>query len=393
MQLISKRSFRLMRIYAATLFLGAMFAGAPAQAKPEVLKVGVALALSGPTAPLGQAALQGLKLAVEQYAEKGGFEVAGKKYIPELLINDTGGSPANGVAQAEKLVNKENVKLLFGCTYSPVAVPMLAVTQPAKVIQISNSTSWEKHLGKPGNDYMFKLMASQDDTAQAYIPMVVKKHRIKSAVMILPNNDAGRTYEKTYKEYGVKSGVKVLDTFFYDPKLADFYPILTKIKGLKPDSIWMGYTNAAAAVMVRQATELKINASLVALGTGITGVAGNLPTGGRVEGFTFVTQFDPSSKNPGQVDLEKRFERMFKSKVTSDFNYVMWYNNALHMIVDAMIKAGTVTDTGKVMGLIKGQSYSGPYGYLWQVDKTGLNHYKYYLGEIKGGADTYNAIQ
>jgi branched-chain amino acid transport system substrate-binding protein len=383
----------LLTVFLATLSLCMTVAETHAQAKPEVLKVGVALALSGPTAPLGQAALQGLKLAVEQYAEKGGFEVAGKKYVPELLVNDTGGSPANAVAQAEKLVNKENVKMLFGCTYSPAAVPMLAVTQPAKVIQISNSTSWESHLGKPGNDYMFKLMASQDDTAQAYIPLVVKKRNIKSAAMILPNNDAGRTYEKTYKAYGEKSGVKVLETFFYDPKLADFYPILTKIKGLNPDSIWMGYTNEAAAVIIRQATELKINASLVALGTGITGVAGDLPAGGRVEGFTFVTQFDPSSKNPGQADLARRFEKMFKTKVTSDFNYVMWYNNALGMIVDAMQKASSVTDTTKIMSLIKGQTYGGPYGYSWQVDKTGLNHYKYYMGEIRGGADTYTVIQ
>jgi hypothetical protein len=49
--------------------------------------------------------------------------------VPELLVNDTGGSPANGAAQAEKLVMKEGVKVLFGCTYTPAAVPMLAVTQ------------------------------------------------------------------------------------------------------------------------------------------------------------------------------------------------------------------------------------------------------------------------
>lgn len=393
MRRISRPSCQFLTVIVAPALLWMTITDTYAQPKPEVLKVGVALALSGPTAPLGQAALQGLKLAVEQYSEKGGFEVAGKRYVPELLINDTGGSPANAVAQAEKLVNKENVKLLFGCTYSPAAVPMLAVTQPAKVIQISNSTSWETHLGKPGNDYMFKLMASQDDTAQAFIPLVVKKRNIKSAVMILPNNDAGRTYEKTYKAYGERSGVKVVETFFYDPKLADFYPILTKVKGLNPDSIWMGYTNEAAAVIVRQATELKISASLVALGTGITGVAGDLPSGGRVEGFTFVTQFDPGSKNPGQMDLEKRFEKMFKSKISSDFNYVMWYNNALHMIADAMQKAGSVTDTTKIMGLIKGQTYSGLYGYPWQVDKTGLNHYKYYVGEIRRGTDTYTVIQ
>ena len=213
-----KRSFVSLMLLATVSIVCMTGNVEPIEAKTEPLRIGVALALGGPASPLGQAALQGLKLAVEQYAEKGGFEVAGKMYMPELLINDTGGSPANGVAQAEKLVYKDKVNVIFGCIYSPVAVPMLAVTQPAKIIQVSNATSWEDHLGKSGNDYMFKLMASQADTARSYIPAVVKKLNIKTAVMILPNNDAGRTYDKTYRIYGEKSGVKMLRNLFLRSK-------------------------------------------------------------------------------------------------------------------------------------------------------------------------------
>lgn len=363
-----------------------------AESKPETFKVGVAIALSGPTSPLAQAVLEGLKLAVDQYTEQGGFEVAGRKYIPELLVNDTGGSPANGVAQADKLVLKDDVKVLFGCTYSPVAVPMLAVTQPNKVIEISNSASWEGELGKPGNDFMFKLISSQQDIGDKYIPAIVNKLHMKTAVMILPNHDAGRTYEATYRPLGEKNGVKMFETFFYDPKQTDFYPILTKIKDLNPESIWIGYTNEAAAVVVRQAKELKLNASLVGLGTGITGVAANLPAGGRAEGFVFVTQFDPGSTHPGLVSLMKRYETTFAKKISSDFNYVVWHNQTFHMLVDAMKKAGTVSDTTKIMGEIKGHSYEGPYGIAWQVDQTGLNHYGYFLGEVKDGQDIYTSI-
>ena len=161
---------------------------------------------------------------------------------------------------------------------------------------------------------------------------------------------------------------------------------------MNPDSIWIGYTNEIAAVIVRQANELKIKSSLVGLGTGITGVAGDLPGGGRVEGFTFCTQYDPESKNPGQLGLMKRFEKMFNTKVTSDFNYVLWYNDTLHMITHAMQKAESVTDTTKIMSFIRGQKYKGPYGYTWQVDKTGLNHYDYYMGEIKGGKDVFTFV-
>jgi branched-chain amino acid transport system substrate-binding protein len=362
------------------------------EAKTENYKIGVAVALSGPTSELGRSVVQGLKLFVEQYAEKGGFEVAGKRYMPELIINDTGGSPANGVAQAEKLVNKDHVKILFGCTSSAVAVPMLATTQPAKVIQISNSTAWEKHLGRPGNDYMIKLIASQTDTARSYIPAVVKKWNIKSAVQILPNDDAGRIYEVTYKNAAERNGVKILETFFYDPKLQDFYPILTKIKSMAPEAIWIGYWNNAMAIIVRQGRELGMKTTYIGLGTGITGEGGNLPNGERVEGFTFVSQFNPESKNPGQLDLIKRYEKTFKTKITSDFNYLLWYNNCAHMLVEAMQKAGSVTDTSKIMNFILGKTYDGPYGYPWQFDKTGLNHYGYYMGEIKKGQDVFTFV-
>jgi branched-chain amino acid transport system substrate-binding protein len=362
------------------------------EAKAKKMKVGVALALSGPTSTLGQAATQALKLAVEQFQDKGGFEVAGKKYIPDLLISDTGGKPSDGVSQAEKLVHKEKVKVLFGCTYSPVAVPMLKVTQPNKVIHLSNSTSWQKHIAKPGNDYMIKHLASQTDTARSYIPVVVKKWNIKTAVQILPNNTAGRIYAKTYQKAGEEHGVKILETFFYDLKQDEFYPILTKIKTLNPDSLWLGYTNYKVAVIVRQAHELKIGASLVALGTGSTGVAGDLPGGGRVDGFTFCSQYDPKSKNEGQLDLMRRYEKMFKKEISSDFNYVLWYNQAMHLVVEAMQKAGSVTDTTKIMSFVLGKTYEGPYGYPWEVDKTGMCHYNYYMGEIKDGKDVFTLV-
>jgi branched-chain amino acid transport system substrate-binding protein len=362
------------------------------EAKPKKVKIGVALALSGPTSTLGQAATQGLKLAVEQFEDQGGFEVAGEKYVPELLISDTGGVPANGVSQAEKLVHKDKVKVIFGCTYSPVAVPMLKVTQPNKVIQLSNSTSWEKHIAKPGNDYMIKHVASQTDTANSYIPVIVKKWNIKTAVEILPNNTAGRIYAETYANAGKKNGVEMLKPVFYDLKQDEFYPILTKIKQMNPDSLWLGYTNYKVAVIVRQAHELKIGASLVALGTGSTGVAGDLPGGGRVDGFTFCSQYDPNSKNPMQIDLMKRYKKMFKKEVSSDFNYILWYNTAMHLLADAMQKVGSISDTTGVMSFILGKTYENPYGYPWIVDKTGLNHYNYYMGEIKDGKDVFTFV-
>ena len=144
--------------------------------------------------------------------------------------------------------------------------------------------------------------------------------------------------------------------------------------------------------VVRQSRELGMKVTFVGLGTGITGVAGNLPGGERVEGFTFCSFFDPNSKNPEQIALMERFEKTFKSKVTSDFNYLLWHNEALHMIIGAMQRAGTVTDTTKIMSFIRGQTYQGKYGYTWQIDKMGLNHYGYYMGEIKGGKDVFTFI-
>ena len=245
---------------------------------------------------------------------------------------------------------------------------------------------------RPGNEYMIKLVASQTDTARSYIPALVKRWNIKTVVQILPNDDAGRIYEGTYRKAAEKNGVKVLETLFYDPKLQEFYPILTKIKTMSPDAIWIGYWNNATAIIVRQGRELGIKTVYAGLGTGITGEGGNLPSGERVEGFTFVSQFNPESKHPGQLDLIARFEKTFKSKITSDFNYLLWYNNCVHMLVESMQKAGSVSDTTKMMSFILGKPYEGPYGYPWQIDKTGLNHYGYYMGEIKGGKDVFTFV-
>ena len=191
-----------------------------------------------------------LELLTERQNAAGGIVVKGQRYSVQMIIYDDDLSVDGGRAAAERLVYQDKVKYIICQFNSPPIVGALTVTQPNKVIQISDGMT-EKTM-EPQYGYYYRAPSMFWNNAQrAYFIEHYRKQGLPmTTVLINPDDVTGRggaeKYTNTYKNLGVK----VLDTLYYKRDTTDYTPFATKIKSLNPGFVDTGTTNAGAPTLL-----------------------------------------------------------------------------------------------------------------------------------------------
>ncbi len=114
---------------AAVAMLGAQQAAAQ---QAEELKLGIIGALSGGGTAWGQGLVRGVTIAADEVNASGGLTVGGKTYHLTVIPYDDQYNAAQAKTAAERLVNDEKVKFMFGPVGSPGGLSTVPVTQPAR---------------------------------------------------------------------------------------------------------------------------------------------------------------------------------------------------------------------------------------------------------------------
>ncbi len=122
----------------------------PAQAqtaKPE-LRIGAVFTLTGPAAPIGIPAKNGIQLLEEQLAKRTDLP-----FTPRFIIYDDASDPTKAVNNTRKLVTEDQVHLVICCSTTPAsmailetinsgAVPNISVASAASVIEPAAERKW-----------------------------------------------------------------------------------------------------------------------------------------------------------------------------------------------------------------------------------------------------------
>ena len=192
----------------------ALTVGAGAQAQ-EVLKIGGVGPLSGGGTAWGLAAQRGIELAIDDINAAGGFKAGGKTYKLELIMYDDQYTGQGGKAAAERLVNQDKVKYIIGPVGSPPALGLISVTNPAKVLAMTNGYA-------PGvlkNDYPDPYNFRLYNTNLEFGPPLIKWLKdnvpeIKKVGILAPNDAVGQSVAGALAEDYRKQGFEVvLDLF------------------------------------------------------------------------------------------------------------------------------------------------------------------------------------
>ncbi len=345
-----------------------------ATAQDMVVKIGHVGPISGSIAHLGKDNENGAKMAVEELNAKG-VMIGGKKVKLELVLEDDAGDPKQGTAVAQKLADLK-VSGVIGHLNSGTSIPASKIYSAAGIPQISPSAT-NPAFTRAGYKTTFRVVADDVHLGGTLGRYAVTTLKGKSIAVIDDRTAYGQGVAEEFVKAVKKAGGNIVGTEFTTDKATDFMPILTTLKGKKPDVIFFGGMDAVAGPMMRQMKNLGINAKFMG-GDGIcSSELAKLAGDGMADGQVVCAEAG-GVEGAQKAGLDK-FNADFKKKFNADVQvYAPYVYDALNVMVAAMVKAGSSEPAKYLPVLAKTEGYKGVTGTIAFDEK----------GDVKNGALT-----
>ncbi|OJW20123.1 MAG: branched chain amino acid ABC transporter substrate-binding protein [Rhodospirillales bacterium 69-11] len=310
----------------ATLGIALTLAAAPAQAQVHIATVGP---MTGEYAAFGQQMKAGAEQAVADINKAGGIN--GQKLV--LDVGDDACDPKQAVSVANQMAAK-GVKFVAGHFCSGSSIPASKVYQEEGILQISPASTNPAYTDKGGWN-TFRV-CGRDDEQGKVAGKYLADHFKNDKIAILNDNSAyGKGLADETKKALNAAGVQEALYAAYTPGEKDYSSLVSRLKQAGVSVIYVGGYHTEAGLIIRQAKEQGMKATLVGGDALVTNefwqIAGDAGTG------TMMT-FSPDPRlNKAAADVVKEF----KDKKVDPEGYVLYTYGAIQVWADAAKKAKT----------------------------------------------------
>jgi ABC-type branched-subunit amino acid transport system substrate-binding protein len=211
-----------------TLLLAAAALGcAPASAQ-DAYVVGLSGALTGPAAATYAAAIEGLRLYVEDINARGG--VNGKPV--RLIMYDDQAEPSRSVANAKRLLTQDDVLLVIHASLSSTYIPVLAEIKRARVPILFAGSICPKEVYPPADELQFCSTAFGSFYETQMGLRIIKEMssgpiKLGLAAMAIP---LSRGESEHAERLSKTMDITVVDSQVIPPATPDYTPFATKLK-------------------------------------------------------------------------------------------------------------------------------------------------------------------
>jgi branched-chain amino acid transport system substrate-binding protein len=359
---------------------------AAAQAQ-EVLKIGGVGPLSGGGTAWGLAAQRGIQLGIDDINAAGGFKAEGKTYKLELIMYDDQYTGAGGKAAAERLVNQDKVKFIIGPVGSPPALALIGVTNPAKVLAMTNGYAPGVLKNDFPDPYNFRLYPTNLEFGPPLIKWL-KENRpeIKKVGFLAPNDAVGQAVTNALAEDYRKQGFEAVVEFF-ERGTKEFTPLILRMMAQKVDAFeFDGNSPGDAGLQLKQIRQAGFKGHVMQVGGPAIDEIMEI-AGPAAEGFMSYDIFDWDT--PIGKKLRAAYEKKHGKGIINAF--VPAFYHCTFLVVEA-IKRADSTDTTKVRAAMEttGGYDAGVYGPIKWIGKEtyGVNRqlmFPSYFSQVKGG--------
>jgi branched-chain amino acid transport system substrate-binding protein len=228
----------------------------------DTIKIGVNYELSGEVASYGQSSVDGIEMAIAEINAAGGLD--GKEI--QLIKYDNKSEPAEATTLATKLMTQDNVLAVLGPATSGAFKSTIPIAEKNKIAVASGSaTADDVTVDANGvKEYAFRICFSDSYQGTAMAAYATEKLDAKKAVIIKDNSsDYGKGLAENFTQKFTELGGEIVAEEAYVQKETDFNAIITKIKGLDYDVIYLpGYYNEAGLI-IKQARAQGINVPIL----------------------------------------------------------------------------------------------------------------------------------
>lgn len=330
----------------------ALTAGAWAQ---EVVKIGLILPMTGPSASTGRQ----VEAAAKLYIAQNGAKVAGKTI--ELIVKDDTGVADVTKRLAQELVVNDKVSVLAGFGLTPLALAAAPIATQAKVPLVVTSAATS--IITEASPFIVRTSFT---LPQVTVPIAdwAAKNGIKKVVSLVTDYGPGIDAEKAFKEKFEAAGGKVIETLRAPLRNAEFAPFLQKAKDAAPDALFLFVPSGQGASLMKQVAEREFaKAGIKVIATGdVTDDDQINGMGDAVLGMItshYYSAAHPSPENKVYVAAFKKANNGLRPNFMSVGGY-----DGMHLIYKALEKTGGDANGQKLVDAMKGMSWTSPRGVI-----------------------------
>lgn len=211
------------------------------------IKIGAILPLTGDAAAYGMPIQRAGIIATEEINAAGG--IAGRQI--ELIWEDGKCDDKAAAAAAQKLINIDKVKIIFGGGCSPETLAIAPLAQIAKVIVISPSEISPEITG--AGDFIFRTAPSDAAAGAVAANYAYSKLGARKAAIISETKDYAQGLRKVFSQRFGEAGGEIVADETYNTGDTDMRAQILKIKNAAPDLVYiLPQTTVSGMLIIKQ---------------------------------------------------------------------------------------------------------------------------------------------
>ena len=324
----------------------------------DTIKIGVIVPLTGNAGVLGDYALKGMQLAVDEQNAKGGL--LGKKI--ELDIQDSKGDPKEGVSVIKNMLAQEQKPFLIYSIVSGVTLALKPETEKNKILLMS-AVGTDRFL--ENSRFTIRNYVSASTIGQNLASYLTENLKVRNLVIFYSNNEYGSSVKDAVKKLCEERGLQVT-VEPYDESSLDYKSLIAARVGRETQAIYVVGIGKGLGTMFKQIRERgytgKIVGDQLMNAPDVISVAGDALKGIPYLDFAFET----NSTNPDT----KAFVDAFRNKFHTDpQNFSVIAYDGAKMLFGTVENIKTV-DGEKLVDALNGiKDYHGVFGPVFVTDR------------------------
>ncbi|MBT3405655.1 ABC transporter substrate-binding protein [Candidatus Woesearchaeota archaeon] len=220
----------------------------------EPIKIGAILPLSGAASFIGEPELDGMILAVEEINSDGGIN--GREL--KLIVEDSQTNPVAAVKAANKLINLDNVDILYGTT-TGASGAVAPFAQESNTVFIYESTTVKF---ATENDLVFGTYPNAYDFCKQAALLAIQEGKKRLALIAL-NFDASFDCKRGIEDATSNTDTTLVFLQMYEMEEKDFRTNLMRVKEENIDGLLLYSYSKNNVPLFQQALDLNINTTMI----------------------------------------------------------------------------------------------------------------------------------
>jgi len=314
------------------------------RAKEETLKLGHLTPLTGFLGPMGEFAVMGATLAVEELNKEGG--ILGRQV--ELLSEDSV-NPQTASTKAQRMVERDKVTALVGEVSSASGLAISQVATRAKKVFMQTGCNSDELRGKNCSRYMFHLDACNTMYVRTIGQRLLREGMVEGKRWMAFTADYafGHDLYKQTRKFFDSHGAEFVSNDMLPTDATEFSASLLKIRQQKPDLVISNLAGNQTTNFTKQYNEFNIDVPFAGADMNMTSI-----WGAGKDGFsgTWPIIWTHQLDLPNAQDFVKRFQarwdRLPENQGVGDYL-------AIKMLAEAMNETGS-TESDDIIAYLEG---------------------------------------